>query len=514
MTDIVICIIPKLDPIAPTVGPAALKAHLQSAGYSCRVIDYNVQLYNYLQTKELANHYYYEDDSAFESWITTGVKHDEGPYSGFQFPPGFTELYNDCKEELDSWIQELRAINPKWIGLSMLSRFSCAVGIKMCQLIREHIPQAKIVIGGGAVRDWNKIWIERGWIDYYIFGDSERAIIELLDGNINYPGINSAVPVQIDKLDELLVPDYSDITWSDYKSEGQARNPVFVTASRGCVKRCDFCDVPMLWPQYKFRSGAHVTDEIMTLYNLYDRKTIKFTDSLINGSMKAFRDLLSNLAQHNTTLPDGVDEITWHPQSEITWSSQWIVRPKNQSPESDFELMKSSGCCSLEIGIESFSERIRFAMGKKFTDEDMWWCFEMLDKYEIPYQLLMIVGYPTETEADHQHTLNSVRKMVELGYTAEPGRRNRGGGAWFSFGNTLLLEQNLPIWEKYKDEVEYWNSETDWKFRDNDLSTRLRRFIEVNELVDTMTRQEMTWLLDKSKREYEQSLKESNNFAA
>tara|TARA_B110000503_G_C7107419_1_gene396536 strand:- start:971 stop:1543 length:573 start_codon:yes stop_codon:yes gene_type:complete len=190
------------------------------------------------------------------------------------------------------------------------------------------------------------------------------------------------------------------------------------------------------------------------------------------------------------------------------------VRPKNQSPESDFELMKSSGCCSLEIGIESFSERIRFAMGKKFTDEDMWWCFEMLDKYEIPYQLLMIVGYPTETEADHQHTLNSVRKMVELGYTAEPGRRNRGGGAWFSFGNTLLLEQNLPIWEKYKDEVEYWNSETDWKFRDNDLSTRLRRFIEVNELVDTMTRQEMTWLLDKSKREYEQSLKESNNFAA
>ena len=495
MTDIVICIVPKIDPYAPTVGPAALKAHLQAAGYSCTVIDHNIRLYNYLETKNLGHHYYYENDTGFLSWINTGFDPEIGPDSGFQFVPEFEPLYDDIKEEIDRWIQELKTINPKWIGLSMLSRFSCAVGIKMCQLIREHIPAAKIVIGGAAMREWNTLWVKNKWTDYYIFGDSERAIIELLDGNTTYPGINSATPVQIENLDELLMPDYSDINWDDYKEDHTVK-PVFVTASRGCVKRCDFCDVAAIWPKYKFRSGAHVTNEILELSNKYQRKTIKFTDSLINGSMRAFRELLTNLATHNENNSD----------NEIMWQSQWIIRPKNQSPESDFALMKASGCVELDIGVESFSQHVRYEMGKKFTDEDMWWCFEMLDKYEIPYQMLMIVGYPTETEEDHQHTLRTVKRMEELGYVAKPGIRNRPAGGWFSFGNTLLLADDLPIWDKYKDKLEYYNDEYDWKYKDNDLSTRLRRYIEVNELVNKLTNQEMTWFLEKSKREYEQSL--------
>jgi radical SAM superfamily enzyme YgiQ (UPF0313 family) len=486
MTDIVISIVPKIDPYAPTVGPAALKAHLQAEGYSCTVIDHNVRLFNYLETKNLGHHYYYDNDLGFLSWIDTD----------FHVGSEFDELYDVIKDELDRWVAELKTINPVWIGLSMLSRFSCAVGIKMCQLIRKHIPAAKIVIGGAAIREWNTSWVNKGWTDYYIFGDSERAIIELLAGNFNYPGINGATPVQIEDLDELLVPDYSDINWADYK-EDHTKNPVFVTASRGCVKRCDFCDVPMIWPKYKFRSGAHVTNEILELFNRYQRQTIKFTDSLINGSMKAFRELLINIEQHNKNLKIEDDQIMWE--------SQWIMRPKNQSPESDFALMKASGCIDLDIGIESFSQHVRYDMGKKFTDEDMWWCFEMLDKYNIPYQMLMIVGYPTETEEDHQHTLSTVRRMVELGYISTPGR-NRSGGGRFSFGNTLLLSKGLPIWQKYKDKLEYHYSDTDWKYNDNDLSARLRRYIEVNKLVKELTGEEMTWFLEKSKREYEQSL--------
>jgi radical SAM superfamily enzyme YgiQ (UPF0313 family) len=167
--------------------------------------------------------------------------------------------------------------------------------------------------------------------------------------------------------------------------------------------------------------------------------------------------------------------------------------------------MKASGCIDLDIGIESFSQHVRYDMGKKFTDEDMWWCFEMLDKYNIPYQMLMIVGYPSETEEDHQHTLSTVRRMVELGYISTQGR-NRSGGGRFSFGNTLLLSEGLPIWQKYKDKLEYHHNDTDWKYNDNDLSARLRRYIEVNKLVKELTGEEMTWFLEKSKREYEQSL--------
>jgi len=95
--------------------------------------------------------------------------------------------------------------------------------------------------------------------------------------------------------------------------------------------------------------------------------------------------------------------------------------------------------------------------------------------------------------------------MDQLGYISKPGR-NRAPGGRFSFGNTLMLGEGLPIWDKYKDKLEYYHSEIDWKFNDNDLSARLRRYIEVNELVSDITGEEMTWFLEKSKREYEQSL--------
>ena len=40
-----LCIIPKINPDAPTVGPAVLKATLEKAGYSCKVLDLNIRLF-------------------------------------------------------------------------------------------------------------------------------------------------------------------------------------------------------------------------------------------------------------------------------------------------------------------------------------------------------------------------------------------------------------------------------------------------------------------------------------
>ena len=44
--DILLLIIPKILPDAPSVGPAVLKAHLLSEGFTCDVMDFNITLYN------------------------------------------------------------------------------------------------------------------------------------------------------------------------------------------------------------------------------------------------------------------------------------------------------------------------------------------------------------------------------------------------------------------------------------------------------------------------------------
>jgi radical SAM superfamily enzyme YgiQ (UPF0313 family) len=152
--------------------------------------------------------------------------------------------------------------------------------------------------------------------------------------------------------------------------------------------------------------------------------------------------------------------------------------------------MKQSGCAMLEIGLESFSQSVRYHMGKKFTDEDMWWCLEQLNKYEIPHILLMITGYPTETEEDHQTTLRSVKKIYELGWQ----KYTR-----IYFGNTLMLSRSQPLYKTIKDDLEYFDSNVNWKYKDNDLETRVRRFNESNNLVKELSnRKNSSWMNERA----------------
>jgi len=483
LIDILFAIIPKLEPFAPTTGPALLKSHCEEAGLTATVRDYNIDLYNWLKQKRLHEQYYHDDDSGFITWFNRN----------FEYPEEWDELYEVIKPKMLDWIQEIKHINPTWVGLSMLSSASVCVGRKMCELLREHAPQIKIVIGGAAVRKENQMWIDEGWVDYFIFGDGEFSIVELLKGNTQAPGVNSRYPHQVEDLNTILMPNYSDITWTHYEFEEQYA-PIYVTGSRGCVKRCTFCDVPLLWPKYKWRSADHLFREVELLYHEHGRRMFRFTDSLINGSMSQFRIFLALIRDFNRGKYD-IDQIRW-------WS-QWIVRAKGQMLEEDFALMKQSNVNELDIGLESFSESIRWHMGKKFTDDDLWWNLEMMHKYDIHYTLLMITGYPTETLEDHQHTLESIRRMSDLGYLTPAG--NRTSTAYLSFGNTMLIQPDYKIHKMLKLDPDYVEAmgDDDWSYRDNTLDERLRRHREIHKLVQELSGLKSSWLQDKHVREIE-----------
>ncbi len=457
MTDIVICILPKINPDAPTVGPAVLKSHLLANGIKCEVIDFNVLLFNELKNHDRHNYYYFENDVIFNTQHD-GVITDE-----------FSQFYTTYFYIFLDWIETLKSKNTEWIGLSLLSDYSLAIAIKLSELIRIHIPKAKIVWGGGQVSGSTRPFRNSGLIDHYIAGDSEFALVELLKGNTEYAGINSGQGIQIKDLNSVMLPNYDDINWDLYGFLDYNR-PAYITGSRGCVKRCTFCNVYDIWPEYKFRSAKSIVSEITYVREKYRRITFRFTDSLINGSMKAFREMLHALKEHRKT-----DLV-------LSWTSQWIIRSKSQMPEDDYRLMAESGCIELEIGIESFSQPVRYHMGKKFTDEDMWWCFDMLQKYKIPHTMLMIVGYPTETTDDHQHTINTIKELHRRGYMHNT---NSMGSPlmYLRFTNTLMLHAGQPLWDIVNHNIKNYKSVTDWDYNDNTSDVRISRINELNNLV-------------------------------
>ena len=100
------------------------------------------------------------------------------------------------------------------------------------------------------------------------------------------------------------------------------------------------------------------------------------------------------LAKHNDENPD----------NRIMWSSFFIFRPERQMNEHDWiDISKSAEF--LIVGIESLNQDVRFHMGKKFTNKDMHYCFDMCMKYKIKVHMLLIVGYVLDTEDTNTETI-------------------------------------------------------------------------------------------------------------
>jgi hypothetical protein len=135
----------------------------------------------------------------------------------------------------------------------------------------------------------------------------------------------------------------------------------------------------------------------------YQTGTFHFSDSLLNGNMAEYQQLVTLLAEYNHN----------HPHDTFQWISFLIIKSPAQFDDELWRLTAASGCIMAWIGLETLSEELRFDMNKKFTNQEVDFCIEKIIKYNIPTSFLMFVGYPTETQdhieqsikwlEDHQH---------------------------------------------------------------------------------------------------------------
>jgi hypothetical protein len=106
MLDILICILPKINPDSPTVGPAILKSHLMQAGFSCEVVDLNIKLFNELKSKGKES-YYYANDLIFKKF-PINIDNRMTP------PPEFLVLYEEFEYVFLNWINFIKEKNVKF----------------------------------------------------------------------------------------------------------------------------------------------------------------------------------------------------------------------------------------------------------------------------------------------------------------------------------------------------------------------------------------------------------------
>jgi len=370
--DCLLLTVPRVSPTAPIIAPALLKSHLKRHGFTSKVIDYNIRLYNDIED---VGAIWKEDDEYFD-------KQEE-----------YTIAYDTVlKTYIEKYAKECIEEQARWIGISLLSSKSTFITSSLIEEIRK-LGEQKIVIGGPGADHYNSYYKKLGLAipDEIILGDGDEALVSLLKGE----RIEKTY-YYLKDLSNLPIPDYSDLNWIDYDDDPVK---VPITGSRGCVRKCTFCDVKHYWPSFRYRSGREIADEMTHLFYRHGYSTFGFTDSLINGSLKAFRELCSELKKAN--IP-------------ATWNGQFICRSEKQMPEPMWADMVAAGCTDVNIGIESGSENVRDHMKKKFSNEDMYYTFTMATKYGIQIVFNIIVGYPTETEEDFDDTLLFLKNVSEL----------------------------------------------------------------------------------------------------
>jgi len=455
MTDIVFLTLPRLELRAPITAPALLKSTVEKHGYTAFCYDLNLDLWHSIDVSKHGH-----------VWFDTDLT--------FRYEDKFKDFWNShISSCVPTWIETIKSKNPSWIGITIFSQRSKWISIAMCELLKKELPEIKIVVGGPFCEFTGPLLYEKKLADAYVVGEGELAILDILKGNFSNPGINGNPPVQIDDLDTIPIPDYSDFpmdrypkTWYDPRVKDNNKlgtEFVYITGSRGCVRKCTFCDIQSVWPKFRFRSGASIATEMLEQNQKYGSKRFLFTDSLLNGSVKQLKDICTTLIKNKKA---GL-------MSQVLWQGQFIARPEHQMSEEIYSLMYDAGLRFVSIGVESGSEKIRNDMKKMFNDSAMDFTFSMCAKYKIEMAWLLLVGYPTETEEEFQKTLDMLEKYQWI--------NQAGLIRSIALGPTLDIVQGSPLYKNQEKLGITWDEHNHWVYKDNTREVRIKRWLRLKE---------------------------------
>jgi hypothetical protein len=263
----------------------------------------------------------------------------------------------------------------------------------------------------------------RQLISHEILGDGEEALLELLGGDKSSHKSNK-VDYKNKELPFANFDDYDLWKYPGQLNKGYPQMPIF--GSKGCVRRCDFCDVENVQGKFRFRTGKNIFKEILYLADKYKIRDFNFTDSLVNGSLSSFKEWVSELAEYNRN----------NPTQRITWNGSWICRPVGQMPEEFYTLMAESGCESLSTGYETGSDNVLKAMNKKTNVRAFAYELEQFNKHKIKILGLFITAHWSETWEDFLATCNFFYRLV-------PYSRS-GIFLGINLGATGILIKNTP----------------------------------------------------------------------
>lgn len=321
---------------------------------------------------------------------------------------------------------------PDVVGISAVVSTAYAYTKRLCGMIREVCPNARIVIGGNLAASAELLLRVCG-ADVCVTGEGEIPIVKLVEhfgghaaidrralkdikgivllddsGNVAFTGYEAQITPQ-----DLLDPDFSileqysrienyicdPLARDEFAHDPRSRQPhrvgqkmSTVVFTKGCVARCTFCH---RWDKgFRQIPVEKFVKRIAYLKERYNVGFLKFGDENFGSDRRATDQLIEALKP-----------------LDLLWSVSGV-----RCRTVDLQLlqrMKAAGCVALYYGIESGSQRMLDVMEKNTTVEQNLRAARWTSEAGLFTIYQFVLGMPGENESTIAETTEFVKQVTE-----------------------------------------------------------------------------------------------------
>ncbi len=292
----------------------------------------------------------------------------------------------------------VKEYRPQLVGISSVTDYY-QMYLNIARKIKERI-DVPIVFGGVHPSSVPEKVLENEFVDYVCVGEGEYALLELVESLENGKDTGALKNIWLRQGKEIikneprnLIEDLDILPFPDkslyYKKSSFFRHTYTCMTSRGCFYNCSYCFNNYFKEMYKDkghyfrrRTVDNVINELAFGLRGRNYTSVRFADDIFNYNKDWLRDFLYRYKK----------EVNKPFDCQL-----WLKTVDYQTAR----MLKDAGCYLVEIGIQSYSGRLREGvLGRSYDNSEVEKAIDGLKASGIKVICENIYGLPGENIAD------------------------------------------------------------------------------------------------------------------
>jgi radical SAM superfamily enzyme YgiQ (UPF0313 family) len=274
------------------------------------------------------------------------------------------------------------------------------------------------IIGGGPAVTSNPMPLSKIF-DFFFIGDSEMILGLVLKLILNYkskkikyqdflneikkikgifiPLLNNKVKrAVLDNLDDSPIPDFQLLSKTSQENAIFVEN-FFIEVNRGCPFQCKFCISSFHNFPFRNRSFKNIIKSIERGIKYSDFETISLIGSCVSAHPKFYE----------------ICKFILNKGKRLTIPS---IRIEHLTPDI-IQILERGNIKTITIAPESGSERLRYELGKKISNDKIFSVLKAIKESNIKnVKMYFLIGLPDETEDDINNTIKFLKIVSDIGF--------------------------------------------------------------------------------------------------